>query len=679
MIRRWGLVLAGLVVGGTLVVWNERASAQKEEGKGVEKTDVETGRVPPPAPKPRPLAGAAKAVPLGVSAVKSKGGMSLTPPPAPASAKAPPTPRPLAINDSIIKPVPIPPGSVTHKKMAAQDEEVAPAAFFHVVAPTLEPPLARTNRDEADKEDKKENKKDKPELGSSQPVPVKVPALAAPPSSEAGVSASKVEKPGVATTPDSSPATSIPAPLGGQNPTLYLEKIGPATATLGEPVAYELIVRNTGTTPVFNVRVQDELLAKTKLISARPKPDLSGDQMVWTAPSLEPGAELRYKVEIQPSGEGELYSRAMATFSSACSLQTRVIQPRLALSLTGPETVQIGEQAAFLIQVTNSGSGPATNVVLHDHLPAGLKHPQGSDIEADLGTLAPGESKKLTLKTSAIKGGRLVNEATAISENGLKANAQAAVFVAEPSLHLRATGPKRRVLDREAEFDIEVVNSGTAPVHNVLITDNLPVEMDFLGCSEGGHHDAVHRTVTWKLDSMKPGQRHGLSVKIVTRGVGDVINRVTAQGDPGLETVAEAPLHIEGAPALMLEVVDRDDPVEVGSQTTYEIRVVNQGTSASTGIQVVATLPKELTPVEAIGPTGHRIQGQQVLFEPMPKLAARADALFRIKVSAQHPGDVRFKVQLSANQLQSPILEEESTRIYSDKDTSSLLKTGNRE
>jgi uncharacterized repeat protein (TIGR01451 family) len=303
-----------------------------------------------------------------------------------------------------------------------------------------------------------------------------------------------------------------------------------------------------------------------------------------------------------------------------------------------------------------------------------LKHPQGDDIEAELGTLKPGESKTLTLKTSATKGGRQVNEAMAVSDNGVKANTQTAVFVTEPALLVRTTGPKRRFLDREAEFDIEVINSGTAPVNNVVITDHLPSELEFLGCSDGGQHDAIHRTVTWKLDSMNPGQRRGMSFKIMTKGAGDVITRVHARGEPGLESSAEAPLHIEGVPALMLEVVDREDPVEVGTQTTYEIRVVNQGTSASTGVQITAILPNEMTPVEAIGPTGHKIQGQQIIFEAMPKLAARADGLYRVKVAAKQAGDVRFRVQLSAHQLQTPLAEEETTRIYSNKDTATRLK-----
>jgi hypothetical protein len=141
-----------------------------------------------------------------------------------------------------------------------------------------------------------------------------------------------------------------------------------------------------------------------------------------------------------------------------------------------------------------------------------------------------------------------------------------------------------------------------------------------------------------------------------------------AQADRGLEAKAEAAIHVDGIAALMLEVVDLDDPVEVGAETSYEIRVVNQGTAACTGLQIVATVPNEMATRDAEGPSTYRIQGQQVIFAPLPKLASHADVLYRVKVRGIKPGDVRFKVQMSCDQLQRPVYEEESTHVYGDND-----------
>ena len=71
-------------------------------------------------------------------------------------------------------------------------------------------------------------------------------------------------------------------------------------------------------------------------------------------------------------------------------------------------------------------------------------------------------------------------------------------------------------------------------------------------------------------------------------------------------------------------------------------------------------------PRDAAGPTNHTVRGQQIAFEPLPKLAAKADALYRVKVKTTRSGDWRFKVEMTSGELDSPVHEEESTRVYGD-------------
>ena len=61
-------------------------------------------------------------------------------------------------------------------------------------------------------------------------------------------------------------------------------------------------------------------------------------------------------------------------------------------------------------------------------------------------------------------------------------------------------------------------------------------------------------------------------------------------------------------------------------------------------------------------PTPHR----PTIFDALPKLAPRADALFRINVKAQEQGTVRFRVQMTSTNLTEAVIKEEATRIYSD-------------
>ena len=75
--------------------------------------------------------------------------------------------------------------------------------------------------------------------------------------------------------------------------------------------------------------------------------------------------------------------------------------------------------------------------MLHDHLPEGLRHANGPEVETDMGTLAPGENKTIMLETTAVKAGRFVNQAVASGDDGLQALAQVAVVVTQPAQQQR--------------------------------------------------------------------------------------------------------------------------------------------------------------------------------------------------------------------------------------------------
>jgi uncharacterized repeat protein (TIGR01451 family) len=455
--------------------------------------------------------------------------------------------------------------------------------------------------------------------------------------------------------------------LGAQSPVVYLEKIGPAMVPLGKPMAYEVVARNTGNVAVFNVHVEDELPSGARFVSSTPTPDVQGEHLLWNLGMLEPGAERRIKIEMMPGAEGEFVSRATATFSASSAIATRVTRPQLTVSVTGPPSAMVGDPAAFLIQVANVGTGPATNVVVHDNLPTGLWHEQGQHIDADIGTLAPGESKTLNLQATAVKVGPQSNEAVVTADEGIRAAAQAPLSITEAMLALHVNAPHRRYLNREAEFSVEVSNPGSAPAQNVRVMDVLPEGLEFVSASDDALYEADTRKLTWKLGTLASGDKRKFSLKTFAKGPGDLSSHALARADRGLEAKSEATVHVEGIPALVLDISAQDDPIEVGKETTYEIRVRNQGTAAAVGSQIAAAVPVGMAARDAAGPTAGVIQGQQVVFEPLPKLAPGGNVIYRVRAVGQQPGDLRFKVQLTAEHLSQPMHEERGTRVYGDQ------------
>lgn len=550
---------------------------------------------------------------------------------------------------------------------AAPPQPATPTVATEPVVPVVETP-PRTTAEKPVIGQPEPTSSEPPSLTPEPPAPL--PTAPPVPSSNPSPNPTPVPSPNPAPSPNPTPVPS-PNPMvhssGVQTASVSVEIVGPESQNQGKPMAYEVVVRNPGMEAVNAVRIENEMPAGVRFLSATPSPEMQGNKLYWALGRVEPGTEHRFKVEVQADSECELTTTAQAGVATGASLKMRATQPRLTLTKTGPETAQVGDLAVFVLHLTNTGTGPATNVFLEDRLPPGLQHPSGDTIEAELGTLAPGASKTISLKTTAVQAGRFLNQAMARADDGLQVTAQAPIQITEPILTIRKTGPTHRFLFREAEFELEVANTGSAAATNVRVLDTLPANLDFVKGSDGAAYEAGTRSVIWMLGTLAPNDRRTLKVAAMPKAPGDFINNVVVTADRCAEVRAEAPLHVEGVPALLLEVVDLDDPVEVGNETTYEIRVLNQGSCASLGLQIIATVPPEMSPVSAEGPSQHRIQGQQVFFEPMPKLAAHADALYRVRVVGQHEGDARFKVQMSCDQLRVPVYEEESTRVYKDR------------
>jgi hypothetical protein len=69
----------------------------------------------------------------------------------------------------------------------------------------------------------------------------------------------------------------------------------------------------------------------------------------------------------------------------------------------------------------------------------------------------------------------------------------------------------------------------------------------------------------------------------------------------------------------------------------------------------------------AEGSTAFRTNRQQIIFEPIAKLNPAATERFRVRVRGTRPGDCRFQVQLTSNQLRAPVTREENVLVYKDR------------
>lgn len=468
-------------------------------------------------------------------------------------------------------------------------------------------------------------------------------------------------KPAPAPAPKPEPApTPAPAPKTGcSDPTwglIRMSKVMPAEAGLGSEFTAEL--RVTAQACAANVVVRDYIPTGLSYVRSEPSATVEGDQLVWRLGNMDAGETKTIKVTFRADKEGTLVNCASVSADPRTCASVFVGKPALAIEKTGPQTALINSEVTYNIVVRNTGSAVARNVVVTDPVPDGFSHASGQkELSYNVGDLAPGQSKQITVTFKANKRGEICNVATANSINAGKVSDDACTVILVPGLKIEKSGTKEQILGRNADYNIVVANTGDTTLKNVIVTDTAPAPTSIVeapGATVSGNR------ATWTIAELKPGEKRTLSIKLTSRTAGTHCNSVSAAA-AGLSDSAEACTVWRGIAAVLLEVVDDPDPLAVGETTMYTIKVTNQGFANINNVKLDATFAEQVTPVSS--PQG-RVSAQTVSFPAVPTIAPKQSVTYTIQVKAVKPGDSRNRVRLMCDELTSPVVEEESTTVY---------------
>jgi hypothetical protein len=72
----------------------------------------------------------------------------------------------------------------------------------------------------------------------------------------------------------------------------------------------------------------------------------------------------------------------------------------------------------------------------------------------------------------------------------------------------------------------------------------------------------------------------------------------------------------------------------------------------------------EHTSFSSANPASARAQGQTLEFDPIATLPVKGEVVYTVRIRGNAVGDLRFRVQLTCDQVRTPIGKEESTSFY---------------
>ena len=453
---------------------------------------------------------------------------------------------------------------------------------------------------------------------------------------------------------------------GAQTPSVIIQKRAPAEVKVGKPAAFVINVRNVGAVEALDVEVHDRIPAGMRLADASPAPQIQGNLLMWQIGSMPAGDERTITLQLIPEQEGELGSVARVSFEAAASVRTIATRPVLKIEQHAPKQVLIGQQVEIALKLSNTGSGQATNIEIWEDVPAGLSHPEGPQLKQNIGTLMPGEVRTDSLFLKAEKPGTIQNTIRLVGDDGLTAEETISLEVIAPQLQVSLQGPSRRFLERQAKYELNVANAGTAAATNVEISVQLSRGFTFVSTDFEGQYDPNRHAVFWSLAKLPAGASGVVPLTLLPVETGEQVIKINANADLSTLAQTERKMTVEGFADLGFSITNPKGPIEIGAETTYDIVVQNSGSKPDTNIKVQVLLPAGLELISVDGDAGTDGNGL-VAFQPKAQLAPGQEFKYRVRARGTSAGTHIVKAVVVSDHSSVPVTKEDTTRVYADQ------------
>ncbi len=458
----------------------------------------------------------------------------------------------------------------------------------------------------------------------------------------------------------------------------------------GGVLSYRLHTSNRGPSDAPDVLLEMQIPETLK------NPEYSLDDgrtwLPWKVPvhleMLRAGAEqeVRFRGVVKPSAAGVL-SAAGRVSSNALdpdpsNNESAVIQVQvkavadLAIGKTDdPNPVIAGEILTYHLTVTNAGPSDAAGVVLKDHPPSEVEHPQvsldgGRDWKAwegslHLGTVPAGEKTHVLLrgKVSSHASGIITNTAGVDSESSDPNRSDNISGITATTVDTRSdlslTLSRSPDLVRAGEqltYTVRVYNAGPSDAAAVIIRDLAPAPLerpkfsvdegstwqDWTGTAEMGHISAGRSKQVWILG------------KVAAAYSGILVNQAFVESgthDPDTRNNRSEELRTPVKAAADLQAAFREQPESpvAGTPLSLEMSVVNHGPSDAEDVVLRLSPPPDLRDTKySLDDTGVFLEWKETI--PLGDLQARQSRTVHLygDVDASATESLRFRARVES-------------------------------
>jgi len=452
-------------------------------------------------------------------------------------------------------------------------------------------------------------------------------------------------------------------------PALAVDMSGPAKIGVGKTAEYHIAIANQSEVEAEDVVVTlnlpswAEVTASEATLGAVRHESVIGDnsRIRWSIFRLAAGGSetLSLTLVARESRSFELavnWTHAPKTHVA----QIEVQEPKLEMSLSGPRDVLYGEKKTYTISVANPGTGPAENVVIN-LLP--ITPGQEKKGVSNLGDIEAGGRREIEIDLTARQAGDLELRAQAFADGGVRTETSQPIHVRRAALEVVVEGAKIKYAGTVAAYQVRVANTGDAPAEAVAVEAALPRNANFVSATDGGEMAEENGRVLWQIGSLRPGATRVFELRCVLAEAGSNRLEVIAGAADDLSSAAHWVTQVEALADLKLLINDPQGPVPAGEPTVYEVRIINRGTKAAESVQIASFFSEGIEPLSVEG-GGAEIGIGQVVFNPVRRVAAGDELVYRITAKAETSGNHTFRTEVVCASPETKLAAQETTRFY---------------
>ena len=154
-----------------------------------------------------------------------------------------------------------------------------------------------------------------------------------------------------------------------------------------------------------------------------------------------------------------------------------------------------------------------------------------------------------------------------------------------PEIAVRVRGPAQAQSGAMATYQIEVANTGDAPVSEVVLTNRVPAGLRYQSSTVPA--DTSPCGLEWRIGELGAGQTQTIDVNYEVTGSGTIRNCVVANTSESL-TAEDCATTTVLQPTLEVRVTG-PDTARLGERVTFAITVTNRGSTPATNVTIKDT------------------------------------------------------------------------------------------